>query len=71
MSDLEIIDEIIIILINWFNSLLSIPNLNKYLSNYLMNNYCSSTFMLVWMHPFFIFNATKTMHLTIQWASTM
>jgi len=47
MSDLEIIDEIIIILINWFNSLLSIPNLNKHLSNYLMSNYCSSTFMSV------------------------
>jgi hypothetical protein len=47
MSDPEIIDEIIIILINWFNSLLSIPNLSKYLSNYLKSNYCSFTFMLV------------------------
>jgi hypothetical protein len=38
MNDLAIIDEIIIILINWFNSLLSIPNSNKYLSDYYLMN---------------------------------
>jgi hypothetical protein len=42
-----IIDEIIMILINQFNSLLNIPNLDKYLFDYyLMSNCCSYTSIL-------------------------